>query len=463
MSVNSISCPKCKASYPLSEALSVELEALYAEKTAEEIKRSTETFESRLMEQETIIKNKIRFEVEQASLVEKSDLMNQVKELTVSRDKYLQNELELHSKERALDNAMRNIEQEINKRLKEQESTLASKIRAEIEQTTAIESADMINRINELASQCTKYADRELDLRKKTRELEEGKENLELEFQRKFDEERSRIRHETIEKVTEENRLKALEKDQQMEGLRKQIEELKRKAEQGSQKIQGEVLEIEVERSLKEIFPFDSIENVINGAKGGDIIQHVITNTGKRVGKILYEMKNTKTYSEVWINKLKDDQREESADFAVLVTQALPKGVTGISVNDGIYVVDFSTYLGIAMALRATLIEVDKVRVQSSNMDEKIDALYSYLTGVKFKQRIEAIVSTFQSLHTDLQKEKTAINKIWAVREQKINRILLGTTGMYGDIQGIVGADLQRIESLEFDAIESVFEDLTNE
>jgi hypothetical protein len=257
-------------------------------------------------------------------------------------------------------------------------------------------------------------------------------------------------------KFTEDQRLKTAEKDKQLEDMRRQIEDLKRKAEQGSQQTQGEVLELEIESNLRTAFPHDEIIPVPKGMKGGDIIQKVKTTSGQDAGVIIWETKRTKSWSDGWIDKLKDDQRSIAAEFAVIVSQVLPKGVSHLAQIDGVWVADFLSFVGIAVALRSHVLQIFQARAVAAGKGEKLDFLYSYLTGTQFKQRVEVIVESFKSMQEDLDKEKRVIQKGWATREQQIARVLVSTVGMYGDIQGIVGASLPKIAALELEGPEQI-------
>ena len=289
----------------------------------------------------------------------------------------------------------------------------------------------------------------ELEFRNKQRELEKEKQRLELDVARKVDEERNKIREETLQIATEGHKLKDAEKEKQLESMRKQIDGLKRKAEQGSQKIQGEVLEIELEEMLSQDFPFDVIEPVSPGIKGGDIVHTINTQSGKYCGKILWETKRTKTWNEKWIQKVKDDQRNAKADIAVIVSEALPDGFHHFRQIDGVWVTDIPSASSLALALRVILTKAANERRMQAGKEEKMEVVYGYLTGLEFKNRVEAIVETFISMKDDLEREKAVAQRHWAKREKNIGRVIANTVGMYGDLEGIAGAALPAIKMLE--------------
>jgi hypothetical protein len=249
--------------------------------------------------------------------------------------------------------------------------------------------------------------------------------------------------------------LKVAEKEQTIAGMQKQIEDLKRRAEQGSQQLQGEVQELELEALLRGKFPRDTIEPVPKGEHGGDVLQRVVGPLGQVCGTILWESKRTKNWSDAWLVKLREDQRAAKAEVAVLVTQALPKQMETFDLVDGVWVTPPRTALPIAMALRQMLTEVSLARQSSEGQQTKMEMVYQYLTGPRFRQRVEAIVEAFTCMREELETEKKVIQKQWAKREQQAERVLQATVGMYGDLQGIAGKTLQEIEGLEMKALQA--------
>jgi len=237
--------------------------------------------------------------------------------------------------------------------------------------------------------------------------------------------------------------------------MQQKIEELKQKAEQGSQQLQGEVQELELENLLRAKFPFDSIEPVPKGVFGGDILQRVVSQSGQPCGTIIWETKRTKNWSDGWLTKLREDQRTAKAEVSVLVSQVLPKGVEAFDVVEGVWVTNPRAALPVATVLRHTLLQVGMARQASEGQQTKTEMIYQYLTGPRFRHRVEAIVEAFSTMQEDLDKERKAIMKQWAKREEQIERVMGATVGMYGDLQGIAGKSLQEIEGLEFPALES--------
>jgi hypothetical protein len=349
------------------------------------------------------------------------------------------------------------ISRDIEIRLKERyekelgkiQKSFEEKAKKEAQELVNLEISDLKEQLEEKTKNLKEAQKQELELRKRQRELEEKEEKLELELSRKIDAERQKIIEKASKEFEEKHQLKDAEKDKQLNDMKKQIDELKRKAEQGSQQMQGEVLELELEKSLNEEFPFDDIEPVAKGTRGGDIIQTVKTQSGRICGKILWETKRTKNWSDSWIQKLKDDQREVKADLAILASESLPKGLHHFRQISGVWVTDILSAVSLALALRVVLIQVARERAVQVGKKEKMEVAYNYLTGPEFKNRVEAIVESFTAMKEDLETEKRATQKIWAKREKQIERVISNTAGLHGDLQEIAGASLPTIKMLE--------------
>lgn len=350
------------------------------------------------------------------------------------------------------------IEQDIRKNLqKDYDSKLSIEIKKVSEKEKKIarseidqELKDRDNTISEQKRRIRETEEKELMLRKEKRELEEKREKFELEIQRKIDEEKKKIREDVSKKKDEEFHLKLKEKDVLAETLKKEISELKRKAEQGSQQTQGEILEIELFSTLKENFVNDEFEEIKKGVSGADILQKVKSSSGKICGSILIEAKNTKNWGTDWIPKLKSDQRESKADIAILVSSVLPKGASSFDFRDGITAIRYTDVIPVVALLRTQLIEITRIKSLSMSKDEKMEALHNYLTGPEFKQKVEAMAEALKELNTDLVREKTSMQKIWSKREKQIQKTISSLTGLYGGMQGILGSSLSDVKELEF-------------
>ncbi len=292
------------------------------------------------------------------------------------------------------------------------------------------------------------------ELIRKERELEDAKREMDLSIQKQVQAGIGAAREQAKKEAEDELRLKVSEKEQTIVAMQKQIEELKRKAEQGSQQMQGEVQELELEEILKAQFPQDDIAPVPKGEFGGDVVQTVRGPSGETCGTILWESKRTKNWSDGWLPKLRADQRAARADVAVMVSRVLPKEVAEFGLIDHVYVVPPRLIVPVAMTLRQSLAELALVRQASQGLQTKTELVYQYLTGPRFKQRIQGIVEAFDTLQADLDAERKVITRQWAKRQAQIERVMQGTIGMYGDLQGIAGQSLQAIEGLEVGALE---------
>jgi len=293
------------------------------------------------------------------------------------------------------------------------------------------------------------------DLIRQKRDLDDAKRELELTVEKRVQDGLSVTREQAKKEAEEGLKLKVMEKEQTIASMQTQIEELKRRAEQGSQQLQGEVQELELEALLRAKFPRDTIEPVPKGEFGGDALQRVMGPLSQVCGTILWESKRTKNWSDGWLVKLRDDQRTAKADIAIIVSQTLPKDVESFDLVDGIWVTNAKSVFSLAVALRHSLIELASARQALEGQQTKTEMVYQYLTGPRFRHRVEAIVEAFSSMQEDLDREKKAITKQWAKREEQIERVMQATVGMYGDLQAIAGKSFQEIEGLEFGGLES--------
>ena len=316
------------------------------------------------------------------------------------------------------------------------------------EKKTAQELAALRDQIRDQAQDLDEARRNELAMRRRERELERKQQDLELDVARQLANERARLVTETQQRLAEEHRLKDAEKERQLATMRRQIEDLKRKAEQGSQQLQGEVGEEELETLLRSSFPSDDICPIGQGVRGADLHQIVIDSRGRKCGSILWECKNTRNWNDAWLAKLKQDQRALHADLAVLVSAVLPKGCTRFALLDGVVVTDFACAPCLASVLRANLFELAQTRSAAMHKEEKLELLHRYLSGVEFRQRVEAVVEAFTAMRHDLDQERRAAERQWARRARQIDAVTLNVSGMYGDLQGILPA-LPSIRLLE--------------
>jgi hypothetical protein len=346
------------------------------------------------------------------------------------------------------------VKDEYDRQLAEQLERARKEAVASAEKKASRELTELREELTTQAEELEQARQLELALRRRERELERQRENVELTVARTLDAERTRIVSETQARLAEQQRLKDGEKERQLADMRRQIEELKRKAEAGSQQLQGEAGEAELEMALSAAFPLDEIIPVAQGIRGADIHQVVVDARGVRCGGILWECKNARHWSDGWIAKLKEDQRALRADVAVLVTSTLPKGCVRFVVVEGVLVTDFACAAALAAIVRAHLLQLAQARSAAVNKGEKLELLYRYLSGVEFRQRVEAIVEAFDRMRLDLDQERRAAERQWAKRSKQIEAVTYNIAGMYGDLQGLVPA-LPSLERLELPAAEA--------
>ena len=307
---------------------------------------------------------------------------------------------------------------------------------------------------------------KELEFLQKEQQLKNKEAELEITLQKKLQEERNslteQIRHQENEKNSLKEtsyQLKLKELDLQLNEQKKLADEMKRRAEQSSMQRQGEVQELLLESILKENFPFDLIEEVGKGVEGADCIQVVRNSSGTTCGKIIYESKRTKTWSNSWVDKLKADMRNRGADVAILVTQAFPKDMERFGEKDGIWICNFTEVNSVAHLLRNGILKVYEIQRSEENKGDKMQLLYNYLTGIEFKGQVEAIVEGFMAMKQSIMKERIQMEKMWKEREKQLEKVLISTSGMYGSVKGIAGASVVSIPLLDGGDEDNLLED----
>jgi hypothetical protein len=364
--------------------------------------------------------------------------------------------------------AEQSIDEQVDERLKEGRAAIAveeskkARVAAAAElQSKAKELSDLQELLAQRDAKLKEAQETQAKLLRKQRELDDAKRELDLTVEKRVQASLTEIRQKARMEAEESLKLKVAEKEQQISSMQRQIDELKRKAEQGSQQLQGEVLELELEATLRTHFPLDRIERVGKGEFGGDVLQGVTSPVGQACGALLWETKRTKNWADGWLAKLRADQRAAGAELAVLVSNALPKEVDTFGYVDGIWVTNFRFVVPLAIALRQSLIEVATARQAQEGQETKMELVYQYLTGPKFRHRVEAIVEKFSDMQADLDRERKAMTRLWAKREAQIHGVIESTVGMYGDLQGIAGKALQEIEELQIPLLEGSLQNET--
>jgi hypothetical protein len=416
MAEPTVVCPQCKSEIKLTESLAAPL--------LESIRRD---YEERLMHKDADIAKR---------------------------------EKTLHEREASLQKQKESIDEEVAQKMHQEQVRIAAEEAKKAKLALGNELDRKMKEVNDL-QEVLKQRDAKLadaqkaqaDLIRKQRDLDDARRELELTVEKRVQTDLSAAREKAKKEAEDEMKLKVMEAEQTIASMQKQIEDLKRSAEQGSQQLQGEVQELEIESLLSARFPRDTIQPVPKGEFGGDILHRVIGPLGQPCGTILWESKRTKNWSEGWLPKLREDQRTAKAEIAVILSQVLPKDVETFGLVDQVWVAHPKVALPVAVALRQTLIEIAGARQASEGKQTKMEMVYGYLTGPRFRHRIQAIVEAFSSMREDLDRERKAITKQWSKREEQIDRVMQATVGMYGDLQGIAGKTLQEIEGLEFQGL----------
>jgi len=299
----------------------------------------------------------------------------------------------------------------------------------------------------------SRFRSEELALRKQLGDVQESIRNQEVEYARKLDAERARIEDRTRAALTDEFSRKEAQFRLQMESVQRELADAKRKAEQGSQQLQGEALELSLEALLKSAFPLDEILPVPKGVNGADLVQRVRSPSGLVCGTILWEAKQTKAWQPAWLRKLKDEQQEIGAEFAVIVTAAMPKDRSGncgepFLRDSDVWVARFDAARPLAELLRSTLVELHKQRQANLGRSEKMELLYNYICSPQFASRLKSVYDGFVAMREELEAEKAALARIWKKREAQLTRMQDGLLSVVGDLQGIGQDALPALDTL---------------
>ena len=413
---NNIKCPNCGNVFDVEDVLAADIEQKYQQEYKDKLTQSLTKIEE----------EKKKLEQDQQTFEEK---------------KKQENEL---------------FAQKLQKEKLKMETELQEQLRKSI-------TADFENKLrllqdnnNENEEKLKAARKKELEFLQKEQQLKNKEAEIELTMQKKLQEERATIAEQIRVQEQEKNALKDTahllkikEMEVQLDEQRKLAEEMRRKAEQSSMQRQGEVQELLLEEILKENFPFDLIEEVGKGVEGADCIQVVRNHTGKECGKIIYESKRTKAWSNSWIDKLKADMRSRGADVAILVTQTFPKDMERFGERDGIWICSFTEVASVSALIRNGVLKIYEIQRSEENKGDKMQMLYNYLTGVEFRGQVEAIAEGFIAMKNSITRERMQMEKMWKEREKQLEKVLLSTSGLYGSVKGIAGASVGDIPLLD--------------
>lgn len=346
------------------------------------------------------------------------------------------------------DEARRNVDLEVARRVGAEAEAAAIQARAETAKqfTARLQAAE--SALADTDAKRKAAEDAELAALAAKREAEEMRRTAELAIARRLEEERGKVRDQAVRERDEEHRLKVADKDKQLADLKTQVDELQRRTEQSSPQLVGEVLEVDLFDMLTAAFPNDRFERIGKGQRGADVLQSVIGPGGLVAGMVLWEAKRTKTWSDGWLPKLRENQRAAKADVAVIVSETLPPDVMSFDFIDGVWVSGYTTALPLAAALRQGLMETARARRAAAGADQTKDIAYTYLMGAEFRRRVTGLLEPVIEMRAGLDAEQRSMTRQWSQRGKQIERMALGVAGIYGDLQGILGPNLPQVEGL---------------
>ena len=385
-----------------------------------------------------VLRNQLRQEME-------AEVMQSLK---AREDRLSKLETTLEGKDKEIELQRESLESMVAERVAGETKKLRDGIEKRVRENMGVELKDLQAQLAEKQAAAETAQKQELELRKRTREAEEKQKALQLEVDRRVDEECQKAAANAKKDADDQHHLKVREKELVIADLRKALENATRRAEQGSMERQGEVMEMALESLLAQEFTTDVFDPVGRGVQGCDVI-HRVSEGGRDCGMILWESKNAKAWNDKWIAKLKDDQRAKGAAIAVLVTNVMPDGLEVFGCREGVWVTRMPAVKAVAYALRRQLIEVSYAHRASEGKNENIEILCRYFSGPEFRNRIQAIVEALISMKAQLDQEQRAMTKIWKSREQLISRVMTNTAGFYGDMQGLLGGTMPQIRALE--------------
>lgn len=407
-----IKCPNCSHTFPIEEVMAEEYKKDLREKMVSFTKQKDEEYSKKLNEFAQQQKQQ-----EQTFELQKKQQAQLFEEKMEAEKKQLQKVLE--------ENLRKSISSDFENKLQ------------------------MLDNANKENEERLKLArSKELDFLKKEQAMKEKEAEMELEIQRKLQEQRGemveQIRKQEAEKTNlkdTEHQLRVKELEKQLDDQKKLAEEMKRKAEQGSMQLQGEVQELILEELLRNAFPFDLVTEVGKGVRGADCVHHIRNQFGQDCGKIIYESKRTKDFSMEWIEKLKKDMRSMGVDVAVIVTQVYPKGMDCFGEKDGVWICSFDEVKAVSHILRDGIVKLFSATKSQENRGDKMHMLYDYLTSREFSEQWKAIREGFMSMKLSIQKERDAMERLWKAREKQLEKVMLNATHIRGSIEGIAGTD----------------------
>lgn len=405
MSKNNINCPSCGTDIDISNALKVELEQEYSK----------------------------RLQQEKQKIVED----------------HMRKESALQEQMRAFEEKKKNENELFQERLKKERKVLEGELKKKVEGDYELKLNAQKEEIEAYQLKARALQEKEIENEKLKRNMADMGSKMELQLQKQLNEERLKIKEAAEKQASEKMEMERRALKKQLEDQKRLTEEMQRKQEQGSMQLQGEVQELAIEEWLDSNFPYDTIDEIKKGARGGDCIQIVRDSLGHECGTIYYESKRTKAFQPAWIEKFKQDIRARGADIGVIVTESMPKQMERLGEMKGIWICSFEEFKSLCFVLRATVLQIHQVSEQQKGKGDKMSMLYGYLTSNEFKMQMEAIVEGFTQMNENLAKEKRSTMTMWKRREKEIAKVTQNTIDMYGSIKGIAGKAIPTVEQLE--------------
>lgn len=404
----SINCPKCGAEINVSEILYHQVQ--------DQLKKD---FDAQSAQKDIEYKNKL------------SELQIEKKKLNKEKESIQQQ-----------------IDSAVNSKLNTEKSILEKSIGQKLKEETSEQIQTLQKELDEKSNQVKDLNKTKAEIEKLKREKDELRDQVILEKEKEFSDILKNEKLKIRKQADDESVLKIKELEKQLDDQKKLAEEMKRKVEQGSMQMQGEIQELAIEEILTSLFPFDIISEVPKGVKGADVIQTVRNRTGEDCGTILYESKRTKSFSSEWIKKLKADAVATKSEICIIITETLPEGIENIGQKDGVWICSFNDFKGLVLVLRESLIKINEAFSSQTNKGEKMQMLYDYLTSNEFKLQISAIIEGFTDLQISYNQEKRAMERIWRQREKQLEKVLLNTNHFIGSIKGIAGTSIPNLKEI---------------
>lgn len=406
---NIINCPECGAEINVTEALSHQL------------------------------KDQMQRDFDKKSARKEKEIQKKLQEVEAEKEQI--------KKEREKLNDL--VAKEVQATLKSEKIAIEKSIRKKLQEETSEQIKDLQNELQEKSGQVKELNKTKAEIEKLKREKEEMRDQVSLEKEKEYSEKIKNEKQKIRKQVDEENSMKIKELQKQLEDQKELAEEMKRKVDQHSTQLQGEVQELAIEEWLKDNFPIDTIIEIKKGARGPDCRQIINTRVKENCGSIYYESKRTKDFGKGWIEKFKNDIREHGANMGILVTDVMPPGMERMGLRDGVWVCSYEEFKALCYVIRENIIAIDLAVSSQENKGDKMVMLYDYLTSNEFKLQIEGIIEGYMQMQADLETEKRSIVGHWKKREKQLKKVLNNTNFMYNSLRGIAGNAIQTIKILE--------------